>query len=80
MKCAMPFKNGTPKQTPLRPLTPTVLDKRLLVLEPEFLALAVAERHGNVLRKCIDVPGTSGHKLSTLTKNSPLTATDPTSQ
>ena len=56
---------------------PGVLDKRLLVLEPEFSgALAVAERHGNVLTEIIR-RAWDGHKLSTLTKNSPLTATDP---
>lgn len=52
-----------------------VRDKRLLVIEPEFAGvLAVAERHGNtlspVIRKAWD-----GGKLSTLTKNTPLTAT-----
>jgi hypothetical protein len=56
---------------------PGVVDKRLLVLEPEFSgALAVAERHGNVLTEIIR-RARDGHKLSTLTKNSPLSATDP---
>jgi transposase len=53
-----------------------VKDKRLLVIEPEFAAvLAVAERHGNTLteqmRRAWD-----GVKLATMTKNSPLSATD----
>jgi hypothetical protein len=52
-----------------------IKDKRLLVTEPEFAAaLVVADRHGNtlspVIRKAWD-----GGKLSTMTKNSPLTAT-----
>jgi uncharacterized protein DUF3987 len=56
---------------------PGVADKRLLVLEPEFSsALAVAERPGNVLTEIIR-RAWDGHKLSTLTKNSPLTATNP---
>ena len=55
---------------------PGVTDKRLILIEPEFAAaLAVMERHGNtlspVLRKAWD-----GGKLSTLTRNSALTATD----
>jgi Protein of unknown function (DUF3987) len=55
---------------------PGVVDKRLLVLEPEFSnALAVAERPGNTLTEVIR-RAWDGNKLSTLTKNSPLTATD----
>ena len=54
---------------------PGVIDKRLLVVEPEFAgALAVAERHGNTLSPTIR-RAWDGDKLSTLTKNSPLTAT-----
>jgi uncharacterized protein DUF3987 len=54
---------------------PGVSDKRLLVIEPEFAgALAVAERHGNTLSPIIR-RAWDGDKLSTLTKNSPLTAT-----
>jgi hypothetical protein len=54
---------------------PGVPDKRLMIIEPEFAgALAVMERHGNtlspVLRKAWD-----GDKLSTMTRNSPLTST-----
>jgi hypothetical protein len=57
-------------------IDPGVTDKRLTIIEPEFAgALAVMERHGNtlspLLRKAWD-----GDKLNTLTKNSPLTATD----
>jgi hypothetical protein len=52
-----------------------IKDKRLLVTEEEFAGLlSVAERHGNtlspIIRKAWD-----GGKLSTLTKNTPLTAT-----
>jgi hypothetical protein len=54
---------------------PGVTDKRLMVIEPEFVgALAVMERHGNtispLLRKAWD-----GNKLATMTRASPLTAT-----
>jgi hypothetical protein len=54
---------------------PGVADKRLMVTEAEFAnALAVMERPGNtlspVIRKAWD-----GQKLSTITRNSPLTAT-----
>jgi len=55
---------------------PGVADKRLFVIEPEFAgALAAMERHGNtlspLLRKAWD-----GDKLSTMTRNSPLTSTN----
>jgi hypothetical protein len=54
---------------------PGVTDKRLMIVEAEFAgALAVMERHGNtlspLLRKAWD-----GDKLSTMTRNNPLTAT-----
>jgi hypothetical protein len=54
---------------------PGVPDKRLMIVEPEFAgALAVMERHGNtlspLLRRAWD-----GDKLSTMTRNNPLTAT-----
>lgn len=53
-----------------------VEDKRLMIIEPEFAGvLAVAERHGNnlspIIRKAWD-----GGILSTMTKASPLKATD----
>lgn len=52
-------------------------DKRILCVESEFSSvLKMTQREGNVLsqvlRDCWD-----GHKLQTLTKNSPMTATDP---
>lgn len=55
-------------------IDPGVIDKRLMVIEPEFAgALAAMERHGNnlspVIRNAWD-----GHRLQTLTKNSPLKA------
>jgi hypothetical protein len=57
-------------------IDPGVSDKRLMIVEPEFAsALSVAERHGNnlspIVRKAWD-----GVKLQTLTKNSPLCATN----
>jgi hypothetical protein len=54
---------------------PGVTDKRLMVVEPEFAgALAAAERHGNTLSQLVR-RAWDGDKLSTLTRNSPLTAT-----
>lgn len=51
-------------------------DKRLLILEPEFAnALAVMERPGNTLSPVIR-NAWDGHTLSTLTKNSPLKASN----
>jgi hypothetical protein len=47
-----------------------------LVIEPEFAsALAVMERHGNTLSSLVR-KAWDGDKLATLTRNSPLTATD----
>jgi hypothetical protein len=49
-----------------------VPDKRLMVIEPEFAgALAAMERHGNTLSPVIR-NAWDGHRLQTLTKNSPL--------
>jgi hypothetical protein len=54
---------------------PGASDKRLLVVEPEFAsALAVMERHGNILSPLIR-KAWDGDKLATMTRNSPLTAT-----
>jgi hypothetical protein len=53
---------------------PGVLDKRLMVTEAEFAgALSVMERHGNTLSPVIR-SAWDGHRLQTLTKNSPLKA------
>jgi hypothetical protein len=53
-----------------------VADKRLLVTEPEFAGvLAVAERQGSTLTQLIR-RAWDGDKLQTLTRNSPLSATD----
>ena len=53
-----------------------VEDKRLMIIEPEFAGvLAVAERHGNTLSPLIR-KAWDGGILSTLTKASPLKATD----
>jgi Protein of unknown function (DUF3987) len=69
------IKKWDPKEQQYAIIDPGVADKRLMVTEPEFAnALAVMERPGNTLS-----PATrnawDGHKLSTLTKNSPLTGT-----
>jgi hypothetical protein len=55
-------------------IDPGVLDKRLMVTEPEFAgALSVMERPGNNLSPIIR-NAWDGHRLQTLTKNSPLKA------
>jgi hypothetical protein len=55
-------------------IDPGVLDKRLLIVEPEFAsALAAMERQGNNLSPVIR-NGWDGNRLQTLTKNSPLKA------
>jgi hypothetical protein len=55
---------------------PGVEDKRLMIVEPEFAgAISVAERHGNTLSPLIR-RAWDGDKLQTLTRRSPLTATD----
>jgi hypothetical protein len=54
---------------------PGVLDKRLMVIEPEFAgALATAERHGNTLSPLIR-RSWDGDTLATMTRASPLKAT-----
>jgi hypothetical protein len=54
---------------------PGVVDKRLMVIEPEFAgALSAMERHGNTLSPIIR-NAWDGKKLQTLTKASPLKAT-----
>jgi hypothetical protein len=59
----------------MRVVDPGVTDKRRLILETEFAnALAVMDRPGNTLSPVIR-NAWDGKKLSTLTKNSPLTAT-----
>jgi hypothetical protein len=53
---------------------PGVIDKRLMAIEAEFAgALAAMERHGNNLSPVIR-SAWDGHRLQTLTKNSPLKA------
>ena len=55
---------------------PGIVDKRLMIIEPEFAgAISVAERHGNTLSPLIR-RAWDGDKLATLTRNSPLTATN----
>ncbi|MGC2780371.1 MAG: hypothetical protein WA418_32525, partial [Bradyrhizobium sp.] len=66
-----------PKAQELRVVDPGVADKRLMVAEAEFSsALAVMERPGNTLSSIVR-KAWDGDKLSTLTRNSPLCATDP---
>jgi hypothetical protein len=56
---------------------PGVTDKRLMVVEQEFAsALSVAEREGNTLSQNIR-RAWDGNTLESLTKQSPLRATDP---
>lgn len=61
----------------LETIDPGVPDKRLMVTEPEFAnALEVMERPGNTLSPNLR-NGWDGQTLSTLTKNSPLKASNP---
>jgi Protein of unknown function (DUF3987) len=56
-------------------IDPGVIDKRLMIVEPEFAgALSAMERHGNTLSPVIR-NAWDGQKLQTLTKASPLKAT-----
>ena len=65
--------NAKEKQSEI--VDPGVADKRLMIVEPEFAgAISVLERHGNTLSPLIR-RAWDGDKLSTLTRNSPLTAT-----
>jgi hypothetical protein len=68
-------KKWDPKVERYETIDPGVLDKRLMVTEPEFAnALEVMERPGNTLSPTIR-NAWDGHTLSTLTKNAPLKAT-----
>jgi hypothetical protein len=59
-------------------IDPGVIDKRLMIVEPEFAgALSAMERHGNTLSPVIR-NAWDGQKLQTLTKASPLKATGDT--
>ena len=69
------IKKWNAKEETWETIDPGVIDKRLMVIEPEFAGvLAVVERHGNTLsplmRKAWD-----GGILSTMTRNAPLRAT-----
>jgi Protein of unknown function (DUF3987) len=56
-------------------IDPGVSDKRLMVVEPEFAGvLSVAERHGNTISQLVR-QAWDGHKLQTMTRSSPLSAT-----
>jgi len=69
-----PVKKWNAKDKVEEIVDPGVTDKRLMVMEPEFAgALAVMERHGNTLSPVIR-NAWDGHRLQTLTKNSPLRA------
>jgi hypothetical protein len=68
-------KKSDPVESESQTVDLGVHDKRLLLTESEFAnALAVMERPGNTLSPVIR-NAWDGQKLSTLTKNSPLTAT-----
>jgi len=69
-----PVKKWNAKDKVEEVIDPGVPDKRLMVVEPEFAgALAAMERHGNTLSPVIR-NAWDGHRLQTLTKNSPLKA------
>jgi hypothetical protein len=66
-----------PKEGQYVTVDPGTTDKRLLVVEAEFAsALCVAERAGNILSPLIRVAW-DGNKLTTMTKNASLAASDP---
>jgi hypothetical protein len=69
-----PVEKYDPKDKCSEIVDPGTTDKRLMIVEPEFAsAISVAERHGNTLSPLIR-RAWDGDKLSTLTRNSPLTA------
>jgi hypothetical protein len=71
-----PVQKYDPKEKQYETVDPGAPDKRLMVVEAEFAgALSVAERHGNTLSPLIR-RAWDGDKLATMTRNSPLTATD----
>ena len=71
-----PVQKWEADQGTFKTVDPGARDKRLMVVEPEFAqALAVAERPGNTLSPLIR-RAWDGDKLSTITKVSPLCATD----
>jgi hypothetical protein len=71
-----PVQKWDPEEQTFEVVDPGATDKRLAIVEPEFAGvLAVAERHGNTLSPLIR-RAWDGDKLQTLTKNSPLCATD----
>jgi hypothetical protein len=71
-----PVQKFDPKKKCFEIVDPGIADKRLMVVEPEFAgAISVAERHGNTLSPNIR-RAWDGDKLATMTRNSPLTATD----
>jgi hypothetical protein len=65
-----------PKEQQLETIDSGASDKRLMVIEPEFAgALSAAERHGNTLSPVIR-NAWDGNTLSTMTRSSPLKATN----
>ena len=69
------LKKWNSKEGTWEVIDPGIVDKRLMVNEPEFAgALLAADRHGNVLSPIIQ-KAWDGGKLETLTKSSPLCAT-----
>jgi hypothetical protein len=70
-----PLEKYNSKEQCTEIVDPGAADKRLMVVESEFAsAISVAERPGNTLSPLIR-RAWDGDKLSTLTRNSPLTAT-----
>ena len=71
-----PVQKYDAKEQTYETVDPGASDKRLMIVEPEFAsALSAAERHGNTLSPLIR-RAWDGDKLATLTRSSPLTATD----
>lgn len=72
-----PVQEFDAKEGKIVTIDPGANDKRLMVVESEYAsALSVAERPGNTLSPLIRLAW-DGNKLTTMTKNSALCATDP---
>ena len=71
-----PVQKWNAEQGKYEIVDPGATDKRLMIVEPEFAGvLSVAERPGNTISPLIR-RAWDGDKLQTITKNSPLCATD----
>jgi hypothetical protein len=71
-----PVEKYESEEQTFRVVDPGISDKRLMVTEPELAGvLSTLERHGNILSMIIR-RAWDGDKLATMTKSSPLKATD----